>query len=151
MKSLWSCLLAGWLVVFSGLAVSSSGEDFVDPLQHRITLIKSRLMMTREHQAIFPDQAINQSSAVAATRLIDAMQFSLCPLDDAREQIRLHRIETFGIFLRLIAMSEEVSLDIPEQLPGNQTAGLLLLRACQQGRHERLLEAALELVDAKKT
>lgn len=145
-------LLALCLIAFSSTSsASSQSEEFLDPLSHRLTMIKSRLMMTREHFSYFEDQNLQQSPSVEANSLIRALQFSLCPLGDDQQQVRLHRIETFGIFLRMVVLAEQVEIEIPASVPANQFMGLKLLKACEDGQHYRVLEAALELVDEKKT
>lgn len=130
---------------------SSQPDDFFAPLEHRLTLIKSRLMMTREHFSYFNDRNLQQSASVEANNLIRALQYSLCPLGDAQQDVRLNRIETFGIFLRMLLLAEQVEVELPKSVPANQFMGLKLLNACEQGQHYRVLEAALELADAKKT
>ncbi|SFC26617.1 hypothetical protein SAMN05660443_1983 [Marinospirillum celere] len=145
-------LLALCLLAFSSTSIASTqSEGFHDPLEHRLTLIKSRLMMTREHFAYFDGFELQQSASVEANNLIRALQYSLCPLNDDQQQVRLHRIETFGIFLRMVSLAEGWRPELPESVPANQFMGLRLLKACQDGQHYRVLEAALELVDDQKT
>lgn len=140
-----------WIHLPSTSLASSQPEAFFDPLEHRVTLIQSRLMMTREHFSYFDDRNLQQSAAVESSHLIRALQYSLCPLGDAQQGVSLHRIETFGIFLRLLVLAEQVELPLPDSVPANQYMGLRLLKACEDGQHYRVLEAALELVDEKKT
>jgi len=130
---------------------SNQPDEFFDPLEHRLTLIKSRLMMTRDHFSYFNDRNLQQSASVEANSLLRALQYSLCPLGNDQQEVRLHRIETFGIFLRMVVLAEGIEIDIPTSVPANQFMGLRLLKACEDGQHYRVLEAALELVDAKKT
>ena len=145
-------LLVSLLFVFaSSSKASSQPEAFHDPLEHRVTLIKSRLMMTREHFAYFDNLNLVQSASVEANHLIRALQYSLCPLGEDQQQVRLNRIETFGIFLRLVSLAEGVEFDLPTEVPANQFMGLRLLKACEAGQHYRVLEAALSLIDDKKT
>ena len=145
-------LLASLLITYASSSFASSQpEGFHDPLEHRLTLIQSRLMLTREHFNYFEDLNLVQSPAVEAQHLIRALQYSVCPLDQDQQQVRLNRIETFGIFLRLVALAEGVEFELPSEVPANHFMGLRLLKACQDGRHNRVLEAALQLIDDKKT
>lgn len=150
-EMLFRLLLAVVLIVFSSSSMASTqSEEFHDPLEHRLTMIKSRLMMTREHFAYFDGLDLQQSASVEANHLIRALQYSLCPLGEDQQQVRLHRVETFGIFLRLVALAENWQPDLPASVPANQFMGLRLLKACEQGQHYRVLEAALQLVDSEK-
>lgn len=144
-----------WLLTLIGIAtlatpINASNQSGFNPLDHRMTMIQSRLMLVSGHEQLFEDQPLQQSARVASSNLLRAMEFSLCPLDEDQKQVRLQRIETFGLFLRLIALAEGAQFDPPSSLPPNQYYGLRLLQSCQQGQHDRLLEAALELVDANK-
>lgn len=147
------CLLLLGMISLTTLATPTSASTAstpFNPLDHRMTMIQSRLMLVSGHEQLFEGQPLQQSARVASSNLISAMEHSICPLGDDQQLVRLQRIETFGLFLRLIALAEGAQFDPPSSLPANQYYGLRLLQSCQQGQHDRLLEAALELVDANK-
>ncbi|MBE0506155.1 MAG: hypothetical protein IBX50_05465 [Marinospirillum sp.] len=139
--------VTGSLLTTSQQAAASTQFN---PLDHRMTMIQSRLMLLTGQEAFFEGQLLQQSARVASSNLISAMEHSICPLGDDQQQVRLQRIETFGLFLRLIALAEDAQFTPPDTLPPNQYYGLRLLQSCKQGQHDRLLEAALELVDANR-
>lgn len=146
---LWLLLLISWVILINPTAASASTGSGFNPLEHRMVMIQSRLMLTAEQEAFFDGKELQQSFRVVANNLLQAMEHSICPLGEAQQQVRLQRIETFGIFMRLVALAENVDFSLPDSLPANQYMGLRLLNACEAGQHNRILEAALELVDAK--
>ncbi|SFX70365.1 hypothetical protein [Marinospirillum alkaliphilum] len=148
--------LSLWLLGLIGLAAlavpasASTGSGF-NPLEHRMVMIQSRLMLTSEQESFFEGKELQQSFRVVAKNLLQAMEHSVCPLGEAQQQVRLNRIETFGIFMRLVALAENASFSPPDSLPANQYMGLRLLNACEEGQHQRVLEAALALTDANRS
>lgn len=146
------CLLLLSMISLITLTTPASASTIsgFNPLDHRLTMIQSRLMLLTGQEAFFEGQPLQQSARVASSNLISAMEHSICPLGDDQQQVRLQRIETFGLFMRLIALAEDAQFTPPDTLPLNQYYGLRLLQSCKQGQHDRLLEAALELVDANR-
>ena len=136
------------LITLTTPASASTASGF-SPLDHRMTMIQSHLMLLSGQEAFFEGQPLQQSARVASSNLISTMEHSICPLGDDQQQVCLQRIETFGLFMRLIALAEDAQFTPPDTLPPKYF-GLRLLQSCQQGQHDRLLEAALELVDANK-
>ncbi|MFK7160184.1 hypothetical protein V6U78_03940 [Marinospirillum sp. MEB164] len=137
------------LVVMCFLLISKAwaAPQVRDPFEHRFVMIQSNLLISGRQAEVFEGKPLLQSPGVTAAHLMDALRFSVCPIGDEQQDVRLHRIETFGMFVRLIALSEGKRLEVPSTINTNQYLGLRVLQACEQGRYQRVLEAALGLVD----